>query len=52
MHEKVIKCKYSEPCGMEEKHTNHACRKEYSFLELHMARSYIEMQRSGIEMGL
>ena len=25
---------------------------ERSFLEFHMARSHIEMQRSGIEMGL
>ena len=51
MHEKVIKWNYSEPCGTEEKNTNHACRNAYSFPELHMAGSYIEMQRSGIEMG-
>ena len=35
-----------------EKDTNHACMNERSFLEFHMARSHIEMQRSGIEMGL
>ena len=37
---------------MEEKNANHACMNERSFLEFHMARSHIEMQRSGIEMGL
>ncbi len=37
---------------MEGKNANHACMNEYSFLEFHMARSHIEMQRSGIEMGL
>ncbi len=37
---------------MEEKNVNHACMNERSFLEFHMARSYIEMQHSGIEMGL
>ena len=34
------------------KFANHACMNERSFLEFHMARSHIEMQRSGIEMGL
>ena len=43
---------YSEPCEIPEKDTNHACMNERSFLEFHMARSHIEMQRSGIEMGL
>ena len=37
---------------MEEKNANHACMNERSFLEFHMARSHIEMQRSGIEMAL
>ena len=37
---------------MEEKIANHACMNEQFFLEFHMASSHIEMQRSGIEMGL
>ena len=37
---------------MEEKNANHACMNEHSSLPFHMARSHIEMQRSGIEMGL
>ena len=37
---------------MEEKIANHACMNERFFLKFHMARSHIEMQRSGIEMGL
>ena len=34
------------------KNANHACMNEQFFLEFHMARSRIEMQRSGIEMWL
>ena len=30
---------------MEEKSANHACMNECFFLELHMARSHIEMER-------
>ncbi len=37
---------------MEGKNVNHACVNEHFFLEFHMARSHIEMQRSGIERGL
>ena len=37
---------------MEEKNVKHACMNEHFFLEFHMARSHIEMQRSGIEIGL
>jgi len=37
---------------MEEKIANHACMNERFFLEFYMARSHIEMQRSGIEMWL
>ena len=40
-----MKCNYSEPCEMEEKIANHACMNEQFFLEFHMARSHIEMQR-------
>ena len=36
---------YGEPCGMEEKSANHACMNECFFLEFHMARSHIEMER-------
>ena len=43
-HTKII-CNYSEPCEMEEKIANHACMNERFFLEFHMARSNIEMQR-------
>ena len=43
---------YSEPCGISGKDMNHACMNEWHFLKFHMARSHIEMQRSGIEMGL
>lgn len=43
---------YSEPCGMEEKIANHVYMNEQFFLKFHMARSHIEMQRSGIEIGL
>ena len=48
----LVICNYSEPCETEEKNVNHACMNERSFLEFHMARSHIEMQHSGIEMGL
>ena len=37
---------------MEEKIANHACMNERFFLEFHMARSHIEMQRSGIRDGV
>ena len=37
---------------MEEKIANPPCMNERGFLEFHMARSHIEMQRSGIEMWL
>ena len=30
---------------MEEKNANHACMNECFFLEFHMARSHIEMER-------
>ena len=42
----------SELCEILRKNANHACMNEQFFLEFHMARSNIEMQRSGIEMGL
>ena len=37
---------------MEEKNANHVCVNEQFFLEFHMARRHIEMQRSEIEMRL